>query len=52
MNVAAVANEVGYANAAKFASAFKRKFGITTSACRLGEKVSRWRGEATRSIIS
>jgi len=38
LNVAAVANEVGYANAAKFASAFKRKFGITPSACRRGEK--------------
>ncbi|PIG95353.1 AraC family transcriptional regulator [Gloeocapsopsis sp. IPPAS B-1203] len=38
LTVASVANEVGYANAAKFASAFKRKFGITPSACRRGEK--------------
>ena len=39
LTVAAVANEVGYANAAKFASVFKRKFGITPSACRLGKKL-------------
>lgn len=39
LTVAAVACEVGYANAAKFASAFKRKFGITPSACRSGEKL-------------
>ncbi|MGF1567349.1 MAG: helix-turn-helix domain-containing protein [Nodosilinea sp.] len=39
LNVAAVANEVGYMNAAKFASAFKRKFGITPSACRSGAKL-------------
>ncbi|MBE9077288.1 helix-turn-helix transcriptional regulator [Romeria aff. gracilis LEGE 07310] len=39
LTVAAVASEVGYANAAKFASAFKRKFGITPSACRSGEKL-------------
>jgi len=39
LTVAAVANEVGYANAAKFASAFKRKFGMTPSACRSGEKL-------------
>jgi len=39
LTVAAVASEVGYANAAKFASAFKRKFGMTPSACRSSAKL-------------
>jgi AraC-like DNA-binding protein len=38
LTVAAVASAIGYANAAKFASAFKRTYGITPSACRTGAK--------------
>ncbi len=38
MTVAAVASAIGYANAAKFASAFKRTYGILPSACRAGAK--------------
>lgn len=36
LTVAAIASTVGYANAAKFAHAFKRKYGITPSQCRAG----------------
>ncbi|MBW4552774.1 MAG: AraC family transcriptional regulator [Aphanocapsa sp. GSE-SYN-MK-11-07L] len=36
--VAEIANLVGYANPAKFAAAFKRKFGITPSECAQGKK--------------
>ncbi|MBW4549525.1 MAG: AraC family transcriptional regulator [Aphanocapsa sp. GSE-SYN-MK-11-07L] len=39
LTIANVANTVGYANAAKFSSAFKRKYGITPSACRAGQKL-------------
>ncbi|WP_298908688.1 AraC family transcriptional regulator [uncultured Nostoc sp.] len=38
LSVATVANIVGYANTGHFAVAFKRKFSISPSACRLGEK--------------
>jgi AraC-like DNA-binding protein len=36
--VAEVANRIGYANAAQFAAAFKRQFGITPSDCIRGRK--------------
>jgi AraC-like DNA-binding protein len=38
--VAEVANQVGYANAAQFAAAFKRQFGITPSDCIRGKKAT------------
>lgn len=38
--VAEVANQVGYANAAQFAAAFKRQFGITPSDCIRGRKAA------------
>lgn len=38
MNVAEVANSVGYEHLGHFAGAFKQKFGITPSACLKGEK--------------
>ena len=38
VTVAMVASAVGYANAAKFAHAFKRRYGITPSQCRAGVK--------------
>jgi AraC-like DNA-binding protein len=41
MSVTAVANAIGYAGQGHFAAAFKRKFGITPKACRLGEKFLR-----------
>ncbi|WP_051050388.1 helix-turn-helix transcriptional regulator [Fortiea contorta] len=39
MHVAAVANEVGYANPGHFAAAFKRKFGVSPSECKAGKKI-------------
>lgn len=38
MNVAEVANLVGYSHLGHFAAAFKRKYGITPSQCLLGKK--------------
>lgn len=39
MRVAAVANAVGYANPGHFAAGFKRKFGVSPSECKAGNKI-------------
>ncbi|YAF95600.1 MAG: helix-turn-helix transcriptional regulator [Nodularia sp. CChRGM 3473] len=39
-SVAEVASHVGYSNPGHFAAAFKRKFGISPKACRLGKKTA------------
>jgi AraC family transcriptional regulator, transcriptional activator of the genes for pyochelin and ferripyochelin receptors len=39
MNVTTVANTVGYSHLGHFSAAFKRKFGMTPSECRLGKKI-------------
>jgi AraC-like DNA-binding protein len=40
MNVTQVAFSIGYSNPSQFAAAFKRKFGITPKACKMGKKAA------------